>query len=87
LEGLDLNAVSVTLPLGEEVLNEGKGSDAMGDQLKTLLWIFHKTTELGWEIEAGHIIITGALGQVSPGKIGGYVSDFGEPGEISFEVG
>ena len=85
-EGLDLNAVSVTLSLDGEVINEGRGSDAMGDQWNALLWIFGKASEQGWKIEAGHVIITGALGQISPGKTGKYVADYGGLGQVSFEV-
>jgi len=84
--GLELKDVSTTLTLDGEVINEGKGSDALGDPWKALMWTANKTLDQGWRIEPGHIIITGALGKVIPGKTGKYVADFGELGEISFEV-
>ena len=84
--GLELKDVSVTLTLEGEVINEGKGSDALGDPWNVLLWMANKTLDQGWKIEPGQIIITGALGKVIPGKVGKYVADFGELGEISFEI-
>ena len=84
--GLELKEISVSLTLDGEVINEGKGSDAMGDPWNSLQWTVNKTLEQGWKIEPGQIIITGALGQVIPGKTGKYVADYGELGEISFEI-
>jgi 2-keto-4-pentenoate hydratase len=84
--GLELKDVSVSLTLDGEVINEGKGSDAMGDPWYSFLWTANRTLEQGWKIEPGQIFITGALGQVIPGKAGKYVADFGELGEISFEI-
>ena len=84
--GLELKEISVSLTLDGEVINEGKGSDAMGDPWNSLQWTANKTLDQCWKIEPGQIIITGALGQVIPGKAGEYVADFGELGEISFEI-
>lgn len=84
--GLELKEVSVSLTLDGEVISEGKGSDAMGDPWNSLMWTVNKTLAQGWKIEPGQIIITGALGQVIPGKEGKYVADYGELGEISFEI-
>ncbi len=84
--GLELKDVSVTLTLDGKVINEGKGSDALGDPWKALLWTVNKTIEQGWKIEPGQIIITGALGKLIPGKVGKYGADFGPLGEISFEI-
>jgi 2-keto-4-pentenoate hydratase len=85
-ESLALSSLSVTLTLNGELVNEGKGADAMGDPWNALLWTVNKTLEQGWNIEPGHVFITGALGQVVPGKRGKYMADFGKLGKISFEV-
>lgn len=84
--GLDLNNISATLVLDGEVVNKGKGVDAMGDQWKTALWLINTTVEQGWKIEPGQILITGALPKPIPGKPGKYVADFEKLGKISFEV-
>lgn len=85
-EKLNLNTVSVNLYLNGEKINTGKGSDALGDQWKTALWLINTMIKQGWSIEPGHIIITGALGKMIPGKAGKYVANYENFGNIFFEV-
>ena len=42
--------------------------------------------EQGWTIEPGHILLTGALGKMVPGKTGKYIADYGPLGKIAFEI-
>jgi 2-keto-4-pentenoate hydratase len=84
--GLDLNSIFVTLTLDGEVVNIGRGTDAIGDQWKAALWLINTILEQGWKIEPGQILITGALPKAIPGKPGKYVADFERLGEISFEI-
>ncbi|MCF6290580.1 MAG: hypothetical protein L3J03_06260 [Desulfobacterales bacterium] len=82
----DPNAVSVRLLYNGVEINAGKGSDAMGDQWRAALWLINTMVEQGYRIEPGHIIITGALGKMRPGKSGAYLADYGDFGKISFVV-
>ena len=83
---LDLNNITVTLSLNGQVVNQGKGSDALGDQWNAALWLVNAITKQGWKIEPGYILITGVLGKMIPGKEGKYAVDFGSLGRISFEI-
>jgi 2-keto-4-pentenoate hydratase len=83
---LDLNNVTVTLSLDGQVINQGKGADALGDQWKAALWMVNTMVNKGWQIEPGHILITGVLGTMIPGKQGKYMADYGSLGKISFEI-
>jgi len=83
---LDLNNITVTLSLNGQVVNQGKGSDALGDQWNAALWLVNAITKQGWKIEPGYILITGVLGKMIPGKEGKYAADFGSLGGISFEI-
>jgi 2-keto-4-pentenoate hydratase len=85
-QGINLNEVSVTLYHNGQALYQGKGAEAMGDQWKAALWMINSIVEQGYRIEPGHILITGALGQMVPGKPGQYVADYGDFGKISFEI-
>jgi 2-keto-4-pentenoate hydratase len=85
-QGVDLNEVTVTLYHNGQALYKGKGAEAMGDQWKAALWMINQVVEQGYRIEPGHILITGALGQMVPGKPGQYVADYGDFGKISFEI-
>jgi 2-keto-4-pentenoate hydratase len=85
-QGVNLNQVNVTLIYNGQVLYQGKGVEALGDQWKAALWIVNSVLEQGYKVEPGHILITGALGKMVPGKPGQYVADYGDFGKISFEV-
>lgn len=83
---LDINALQVTLKKNGEVINRGKGTDALAGQWKAALWLVNTMVKQGWEIEPGHMIITGALGRMVPGKPGNYIADFGSLGTITFKI-
>ncbi|HEX3034674.1 MAG TPA: 4-oxalocrotonate decarboxylase [Thermodesulfobacteriota bacterium] len=86
LNGLNLNNVTVTLSLDGQVVNRGKGEDALGDQVNAALWLIDKMVNEAWRIEPGHILITGVLGKMIPAERGKYVADYGSLGKISFEI-
>lgn len=86
LEGMDPNQVQVVLTRNGQVVNQGKGTDALGDQWKAALWLVNIMVEQGYRIEPGHILMTGALGRMIPGKPGSYIAQFGDLGRISFEI-
>lgn len=86
LNNIDLNKTTVTLTSDGQGINQGKGSDALGDQWTTALWLVNAIAKQGWKIEPGQILITGVLGKMIPGKQGKYLADYGTLGRISFEV-
>ncbi len=83
---MDLDSVSVVLTRNGETVNEGNGSDAMGSQWKAALWLVNTMVEKGWVIKPGNVLMTGALGNMIPGKPGQYKADFGNLGTIEFEI-
>ncbi len=83
---LDPNDVVVTMTLDGKEFNKGKARDALGDQWKALLWLVNGVVAQGWTIEPGQVIITGALGNMLPGKPGKYEADYGPLGKLSFTV-
>ncbi len=83
---VDLNQVSVTLLRDGELVNQGLGKDASGDQWQAALWMVNKMIDQGWTIEPGQLLITGALGKMIPGKPGKYTADYGTLGMIQFEI-
>ena len=85
-QGVNLNQVNVTLSYNGQALYQGKGAEALGDQWKAALWMVNSVVKQGYKVEPGHILITGALGKLVPGKPGQYVADYGDFGKISFEV-
>jgi len=84
-EGLDVNNITVTVYLDGQIVGSGKGSD-LGDQWEAALWMVNNVVRQGWKVEPGHVFLTGALGEMLPGKEGKYKADYGGLGEISFEI-
>ena len=82
----DPNACDVTLTRNGEKVNTGKGRDALGDQWEALRWLVNTSIANGWTVKPGDIFMTGALGNMIPGKPGKYVADFGKLGKIAFEI-
>jgi 2-keto-4-pentenoate hydratase len=83
---VDLNEVEAKLTLNKEVVAEGVGSDALGDQWEALLWLVRQRLRDGYEVNRNDILITGALGQVVPAESGRYVADFGKLGRVTFSL-
>ncbi len=85
-KAMDLDAVNVVLTRNGETVNEGKGSDAMGSQWEAVMWLVDTMVSKGWTIKPGDVLLTGALGNMIPGKPGLYKADFGKLGVIEFEI-
>jgi 2-keto-4-pentenoate hydratase len=86
INNLDLDALQVTLRKDGEVINRGKGTDALAGQWEAALWLVNTMVKQGWKIEPGHIIITGALGRMVPGRPGNYTADYESLGTITFKI-
>jgi 2-keto-4-pentenoate hydratase len=86
LNGLNLNDLTVALFLDGQMVNQGKGSDALGDQWEAALWLVNFMVNQGCEIKPGQILITGVLGKMIPGKPGNYVACYESLGKIRFEI-
>ncbi|MBI5572714.1 MAG: fumarylacetoacetate hydrolase family protein [Desulfomonile tiedjei] len=86
VSAVDVSQVTVTLNLDGKEVNQGKAADAMGDQWKALLWLVNGAVSEGWTLEPGHILITGAMGNMIPGKPGSYEGNWGPLGKLSWSV-
>ena len=82
----NLSELEVTLTRNGEIVNEGHGSDAFGDPWKVALWLVNSLLAQGWTIEPGHVLLTGALGDIVPAEAGHYEADFGLLGKLSIEI-
>ncbi|HCY88129.1 MAG TPA: 4-oxalocrotonate decarboxylase [Desulfobacteraceae bacterium] len=83
---LELDAVSVKLTMDGSIVGQGKGNDAMGGQWKAALWMVNTLIRQGRPPRAGHLLITGALGRMIPGKPGAYRADYGGLGIVEFQL-
>lgn len=82
----DINSFSITLYRDGEIVNQGQGVDALGDQWEALRWLVNQVVAHGWAIEKGHIFITGALGEIIPARPGQYRAQFNNEASIEFTI-
>lgn len=78
LMGQNLNNVAVSLSHDGVIVNQGEGSDALGDQWEALRWLVNQVLAHGWSIEKGHLLITGALGEMVAAQPGIYRAQFND---------
>ena len=78
------NQATVSLYKNGERLHEGKGTDALGDQFTAAAWIVNYALEQGYSVNAGHVLMTGALGMTHPPEVANYRADYGVFGAVEF---
>lgn len=82
----EINDLVLKLYKDEELIVEGVGSDAMGDQWRALQWLVKQRLSSGWSIKKGQILITGAIGKMVALPPGQYRAEFGDQASIFLAV-
>lgn len=83
---IEINDLVLKLYHNEELITEGVGSDAMGDQWQALQWLINQRLSSGWSIEPEQILITGAIGKMIPLLLGQYRAEYGNQASIQLDV-
>jgi 2-keto-4-pentenoate hydratase len=66
LTGLDLPAMTMTITAGGEVVSQGTGAACLGDPAEALLWLARTARDFGSPLQAGDLVLSGALGPMVP---------------------
>lgn len=82
----DINAIQLKLYRDGQLLTEGRGSDALGDQWQALYWLVNQRLSSGWKIEEGQLLITGAIGKMIALERGQYRAEYGGQAVINLRV-
>ncbi|HPJ98999.1 MAG TPA: hypothetical protein PKW60_05900 [Candidatus Hydrogenedentes bacterium] len=85
-DAVDVDAITVTLTLDGATVSTGRGAEAAGGQMLTLLKCVNSIVEQGYPLEPGHVHTNGAVGTIFPAAPGDYLADFGPLGKIAFAV-
>jgi 2-keto-4-pentenoate hydratase len=57
----DLAEIALQMTADYAVVAEGKGSNCLGNPLNVYRWFVGKAAQLGWSIEPGQMLLTGAI--------------------------
>ncbi|MGW0865964.1 2-keto-4-pentenoate hydratase [Streptomyces sp. NPDC002611] len=70
LTAVDLRAVTMTMTRDGETVSEGTGADCLRSPLNAAVWLASALAERGDPLRAGDLVLTGALGPMTPASPG-----------------
>ncbi|WP_053363376.1 fumarylacetoacetate hydrolase family protein [Bacillus sp. FJAT-27251] len=86
ISDVDLKSVTMKLLKNNEVINEGSGTDVLGDPAFCVAWLANKLHEYGVSLKAGEVILSGALSAAVEAKPGDqFTASFSTLGEASVQ--
>jgi len=83
LDGIDPRLVGVVLSRNGVVAESGAGAAALGNPVRCVAWLANKLAEFGSCLEAGHIVLPGALHRavnVAAGDV--FVAEYSQLGSV-----
>jgi 2-keto-4-pentenoate hydratase len=87
LDGIDARLIGMVLTRDGEVIDTGAGAAALGDPLAVVAWLANTLAADGIGLEAGHVIMTGALHAAVPMRAGEhYLAEFDRLGSVGVRV-
>jgi 2-keto-4-pentenoate hydratase len=88
LAGLDTRLIGMMLTRNGELVDTGAGAAALGDPLAVVAWLANTLGEHDIALEAGHLVMTGALHAAVPMAAGDvFRADFDRLGPVTVRVG
>ncbi len=87
LSQLDLVNCKMSLEINGELVSQGTGFDCMGSPLSAILWLARKLQKLGTPLQAGDVVLSGALGPMAALSRGDKVlANFDQLGQVHLEI-
>lgn len=73
LQGVDLPLVGMAMRKNGRVVSTGAGAACLGNPVTAVVWLAEKLAEMGDFLKAGDVVLSGALGPVTPIEKGDFV--------------
>jgi 2-keto-4-pentenoate hydratase len=87
VDDIDLRLIGMVLTRNGELVDTGAGAAALGNPLAVVAWLANTLATDGIALEAGHVIMTGALHAALPMRPGEeYLAEFDRLGSIGIRV-
>jgi len=87
LAGLDPRLIGMVLTRQGVLVDTGAGAAALGDPVAVVAWLANTLGDMGAGLEAGHIVMTGALHAAVPMRAGDvFRADFDRLGPVTVRV-
>ncbi len=87
LDGLDPRLIGMVLTRSGELVDTGAGAAALGDPVAVVAWLANTLGEMGGGLEAGQLIMTGALHAAVPMRAGDvFRAEFDRLGPVTVRV-
>jgi len=87
LTGLDLAAASMIMYRNGAPVSYGAGEACLGNPLNAVLWLARKCAEVGDPLQAGDVVLSGALGAMAPAEAGDtFEARIGGLGSVRFTI-
>ena len=84
---LDPRLIGMVLTRQGELVDTGAGAAALGDPVRVVAWLANTLGEMGAKLEAGHLVMTGALHAAVPMRAGDvFRADFDRLGPVTVRV-
>jgi len=86
---IDVDALPVSLTridAEQQAFQTAMAGSVMAGQRDALIWLINQILAQGYELRPGHVLMTGSIGSMHPGKAGRYRADFDALGELTFAL-
>ena len=86
---IDVDALPVSLTridAEQQAFQTAMAGSVMAGQRDALIWLINRILAQGYELQAGHVLMTGSIGSMHPGKAGRYRAEFGALGDLTFAL-
>lgn len=83
---LNLDQLKIRLYCGKQLINETTGGAAHRGQWWNFLYQINEALDRGYELGAGQLVISGALGEIRRDGVGDYRATFSDLGTIKFSL-